>query len=196
MGSETDKNLTELLAESTDPAANVHLEEDGEADEEVASLLAKLDPDPPADPEPKPKQVLASKSAEIVETKVVSDDDRSQLFAVALLHNYQKVVRGTIERFQEDKEEIQEVLDFLKDRCFTDPEVDSSIVAALASTVKTKVDATSNTVRVLDAFSKFISATKNSTILGGAQSATADMLELAKLLTKQQFPDEVSEDGA
>lgn len=144
-------------------------------------------PPPPADP--KPNTDIAT-----VEAMPVAIDDNSR-YVREVLQDFSGLSKTIIGRFEEDRREIQEVLDFLKDKVYNSPDgkegVGEEYVNALANTIRTKSDASSNAVRLLDSYSKLLSASKSALSGGGGSGgATKDMLELAKLLTRDVYPDE------
>lgn len=123
--------------------------------------------------------------------EVSKEVDENSEYVREVLTDFKKVSKSIIGRFQEDKDEIQEVIDYLKDKVYNSSEVEESHVIALTNTLRTKADASTNAVKLLDAYSKLLSAGKSALGGGGgSKSATSDMLELAKLLRQEKFPDE------
>lgn len=151
-------------------------------------------PQPVRDEEVHPKRKVASLAPiEAAVTQVQPEDNGKYVREV--LQDFSGLSKTIIGRFEEDRREIQEVLDFLKDKVYNSPDgkegVGEEYVNALANTLRTKSDASSNAVRLLDSYSKLLSSGKSAIGGGGGGAgATKDMLELAKLLTRDAYPDE------
>lgn len=129
---------------------------------------------------------------EIVDAKVesIKQDDNSE-YVRELLSNFKSVSKTIFNRFEEDREEIQDVLDYLKDKVYNDNDATEAHVTALSNTLRTKADSSTNAVKLLDAYSKLLAAGKNS--FGGSNKSSSpakDAIELMKFLQKEQFPDE------
>jgi hypothetical protein len=129
-----------------------------------------------------------------VEATAIQQVDENSEYVRELLSDFKKMSKTLLGRFEEDRGEIQDVLDFLKDKVYNETGApNEALVSALANTVRTKADSSANAVKLLDSYSKLLAAGKTTfggNGGGGKGSSTGDMVDLAKLLLQDKFPDE------
>ena len=117
--------------------------------------------------------------------EVVQHDDNH---IEKLLHNFDNVQDVILDRFKEDRDQIEKVIKHLEQRVYSMNKPPNVMVEQLVSAVRAKIDQTIGTARILDAYAKIMSAAKNTTLI--QNNTTVDATELNKLLSKPAFPDE------
>jgi len=154
--------------------------QDEPVDEELEKLLAQVQDPLPAGDQPKPlesqppapKEPVRAEVVEVEQENLSVDNDIK-----VVLGKFHDVTDKIIHNYDCDRDEIGDAVERLRDLMMAagrkPPE---HVVAGYVSALKTKTDANTNIIRLLDAFAKIISSTKNTNII--SQSTNIDLTSL------------------
>ena len=171
---DVDSALEELLADTQDP-----MNQKG-APKPIVSKDA-ID-DEPLTPFKKPTVLPA---APIAKSPNEIKDLTSKLFVNAM-----KIVERSQDRSEEDRSEVQVVIDHLMGKMLDGPSISSVEVESLVLALRVKTDATANMAKFGDMIARLVSSSKGQE---GEKTSAFDVEELSAALNVPDFHDNIRE---
>lgn len=113
-----------------------------------------------------------------VET-MMAKNNIGQEAAEGAAKKFGQLTEELMDNYRSDREEIQEVIDHLKNKVYSDPKPKSYFVEGLVTSIKVKSDTNANFIKMLDSFVKLVSTGKSELFAKKVDFGTSD---LAKLL--------------
>lgn len=178
----SDPALDDLLnnIQSEDPMNNINEPQPGE---DIDDLI------PPESKETKKDEKTEGKVESKPESKSEQPKDSSiSGIGKEFIGDIKDLIAVAKERFREDRDEAQEVIDYLKQVVLTNPKPSVGLVEALVQALKVKTDATANITRIGDMASRALSAGRDH--IGKDSSAQQDLSALYEALSEPDYKDE------
>ena len=153
---------------------DLELEESKEPkiDEDLEALLGEMK-------DPLPAELPAAKSV-IEPVPMVAVDEiqepKEPEDVKIVLGKFHNVTDQIIHNWKCDRDEVGDTIERLKDMMMASPKPPGYVIESLVSALRTKSDNNSNIIKLLDAFAKIISSTKNTSII--SQSTSIDLSSL------------------
>lgn len=145
---------------------------DESVDDELENLLNQVKDPLPASksnvPVPISQETPVVEAADTPEEEISVDNDIK-----IVLDKFHGVTDKIINNYDCDRDEIGDAAERLRDLLISSPKPPEHIVAGYVAILKTKADANTNIIRLLDAFAKIISSAKNTNIIN--QSTSVDL---------------------
>lgn len=176
-----------------------------EQDNELSKLLDELEKDSPIDSIPKMKSPKKTKGDGTIVVQPLerkphkstlsfekAEGDLSEEFQNqfhSLISRYSKISDEIINNYERDRDQAQEVLDHFLNTLATGGKIPRVYVEKVAEVLKSKNDIAQTPIKMLDAITKFMSASKGSDILN-QMNVSFDSQHLAELLKTSQYDDE------
>jgi len=168
--------------------SNKKPDQDQHVDEELENLLKEVqEPLPGASHTPAPltgpaplTEPAPTTPVEIVPTAAIpgqepEQEDISNDIKI-ILKKFHDVTDRILHNFACDRDEVGDTIERLRDMMINTRKPPEFVVMGLVSALKTKADTNSNIIKLLDAFAKIISSTKNTNIM--QQNMTVDLSDL------------------
>ena len=134
-------------------------------DEELKDLLSSLSDDDDIDEDIADELIPVApvKIPKTIKTTAISAEETSTPTDILddMVESFKSTSTVIIGNFNTDREDLQEVIDHLKEKMFGTGKMERVEIEALASILATKAQQGTNAVKLLDAFAKFMSASKN-----------------------------------
>jgi len=133
-------------------------EKDLELDDDLMDILDSVEEEESGEEvKSKPKKEVETIEATSDSDSTADDSGPSELQRV--LDDFDSIKRDLLYSFQEDRDKIQNFVDYLEKELQSDPK--SYYVEGISSLLSTKASISSNAIRVLDSIAKIVSASKN-----------------------------------
>lgn len=121
-------------------------------------------------------------------TNLLPQDQKAENVLKNFIEKFNNVANKVLDNYDSDRNQLEDTIKFLDD-VVRSGSSNRVYVEMLVATLRTKTDANTNAVKLLDSIAKMVSASKN-TSLTNEESAESVQDDLKDILNKPQYPDE------